>query len=156
MTGIDQEILQDIDKQYYLGTGMPRNYGLAEHCFRAAANGGDAVAQYWLGKMYDERKVKEQNENRCRQKARNWYRQSAEQNFADAQLELGKIYYEGRGVNEDAMDAYKWFALAAANGSEDAGEKIDELEKRMSPEDVAKAQAPAIYKWYKMHQNVAE
>jgi len=58
MTGIDQAILQYIDqqdvpaqsklgKQYYLGKGMPRNYGLAERCFRAAANGGDAVAQYW-------------------------------------------------------------------------------------------------------------
>jgi len=170
MNTANPKILQDIDeqnpetqttrgKQYYSGIGRPRNYCLAERCFRAAANGGDAKAQYWLGKMYEERKVSNRTENLCRQEAEKWYRKAAEQNCADAQLELGKIYLEGgSGVEKDVEDAYKWFALAAAGGSEEAKKKLDELEneKKMPPEKLTQAQSSAVHEWYSMSKNGTE
>jgi len=167
MNTANPKILQDIDekdaktqtelgKQYYSGIGRPRNYCLAERCFRKAANEGNAEAQYWLGKMYEERKVSNQDENWCRQEAEKWYRKAAEQNCADAQLDLGKIYLEGGGgVEEDVEDAYKWFALAAAQGSEEAKKKLDELEneKKMTPEKLTQAQSLAVQEWYSMSKN---
>lgn len=168
MNTINQKILQDIDeqdaktqfklgKQYYLGEGMSRSYALAARCFSAAASGGDAAAQYWLGKMYDEGKIKERNESWCRQQVQNWYYKSAEQNFADAQLAFGKICLEGEsGVEKDVGDAYKWFALAAAQGSEEAKRRLDELENEMSPKEMAEAQLSAVNKWHSMHKNAAK
>jgi len=166
MTTIDQEILHGIDrqdvetqskfgKQYYLGAGMPRNYRLAEHCFRMAANGDDAEAQYWLGKMYDERKVSERNENICRQEAHRLYYQAAEKGNACAQLSLGEMYSKGEYVEKDEVRAYTWLALAAAQGSEEAREKLDELENGMSelPGNIAKAQASAVRQWHEMRKN---
>lgn len=164
MNSIIQEILHDIDerdvetqtklgKQYYSGIGMPRNYNLAKKCFCAAANGGDAEAQYYFGKMYDERKVSEQNEKWCCQEAEKWYRKSAEQNFADAQLILGKMY--SKGECKDEVKAYIWLALATAQGSEEARIKLDELESEM-PEKLNEAQMAAACEWHEMHKNAAK
>ncbi|MEI2727131.1 MAG: tetratricopeptide repeat protein [Verrucomicrobiota bacterium] len=49
-----------------------------------------------------------------------WYRRAAEQNDATAQYVLGGCYYNGRGILIDYVEAYKWNALAAAQGNEDA------------------------------------
>jgi len=104
--------------------------------------------------MHAERKVSNQNENWCRQEAESWYRKSAEQNFADAQLELGKIYSEGEHKDEET--AYMWFALATAQGNEEARIQLDELEKSMTREERAKAQAPATRKWHERHKNATK
>ena len=40
----------------------------------------------------------------------------AEQGNADAQLELGRLYYNGHGVVEDQHEALKWYLRAAEQG----------------------------------------
>ena len=45
-----------------------------------------------------------------------WYRQAAEQGFADAQLNLGVMYDEGQGVKQDDVEAVKWYRQAAEQG----------------------------------------
>ena len=42
--------------------------------------------------------------------------QSASQGFAGAQLDLGTIYINGMGVQEDAFKAFEWFLKAAEQG----------------------------------------
>ena len=42
------------------------------------------------------------------------YHQAAEQGFDNAQFELGLLYYHGRGVPQDYVEAYKWLWLAVA------------------------------------------
>lgn len=44
----------------------------------------------------------------------------AEQGNADAQFNLGLIYYNGRGVKQDDFEAVKWFRKAAEQGDETA------------------------------------
>jgi len=150
----DAETQTKLGKQYYFGIGMPRNYNLAKKCFCAAANRGNAEAQYYFGKMYDERKVSEQNEKWCCQEAKKWYRKSAEQNFADAQLILGKMY--SKGEHKDEVKAYIWLALATAQGNEEARIKLDELENEMPSEKLNEAQMAATYEWHEMHKNAAK
>ena len=40
----------------------------------------------------------------------------AEQGDAKSELELAKNYYNGRGVNKDYTEAFKWFYEAANDG----------------------------------------
>jgi TPR repeat protein len=48
------------------------------------------------------------------------WRPLAEQGNADAQSNLGVMYFEGQGVPQDHAEAIKWFRLAAAQGLDDA------------------------------------
>jgi localization factor PodJL len=45
----------------------------------------------------------------------------------------------GLGPTADLVEAYKWFALAAAQGDEDAGAKRDEVAQRLDAAALAKA-----------------
>jgi len=44
----------------------------------------------------------------------------AERGDADAQFDLGRMYYEGRGVVKDDAQAVAWYRKAAAQGLADA------------------------------------
>ena len=48
--------------------------------------------------------------------AAEWFRKSAEQGYAQAQLALGYMYAYGRGIAEDDEQAVKWFRKAAEQG----------------------------------------
>ncbi len=43
-------------------------------------------------------------------------RQAAEQGDASAQYSVGDMYFEGRGVSRDNVQAVKWYRLAAKQG----------------------------------------
>ena len=72
-----------------------------------------------------------------------WYRQSAEQGFAQAQYNLGYMYYKGEGVSQDYIAAHTFFDLADANGQEDAGKARDRIAEKMTAEQIAEAQRRA-------------
>jgi TPR repeat protein len=49
------------------------------------------------------------------------FRERAKQGDADAQIYLGKVYFEGlRGVKRDSKEAAKWYRLAADQGNASA------------------------------------
>ena len=92
------------------------------------AAGGDAEAQFELGKAYE-----------CGRdvvvnlwESVKWYRLAAEHGVVDAQYNLGVCYYEGTGVEEDLEEdleeAVKWWQLAAEKGNEDAKEVLEKLQ----------------------------
>jgi uncharacterized protein len=47
-------------------------------------------------------------------------KQKAEQGDAEAQYELGKMYYNAKGVKIDHVEAIKWYLKAAEQGYVDA------------------------------------
>ena len=49
-----------------------------------------------------------------------WYRKAAEQADADAQIELGMLYYEGHGVPQDYAQTAYWFRKSAEQGDDNA------------------------------------
>jgi hypothetical protein len=79
----------------------------------AAAEAGDAGAQYLLGYMYAEGQGVDQNVK----EALRWYIRAAEQGHADAQLSAAMIYAEGRGVVPDEKQAIYWYRRAAEQGN---------------------------------------
>ena len=76
------------------------------------AQHGNAVAQNWLGRMYQQGLGVLKNEN----EAVRFYRQAAAQGYAAAQSNLASMYAEGRGVPKDENEAVRLYRQAAAQG----------------------------------------
>jgi len=55
------------------------------------------------------------------------WRPLAEQGNADAQFNLGVMYYFGRGVRQDYKEAVRWYRLAAAQGHASAQYKLGSM-----------------------------
>ena len=67
------------------------------------------------------------------------WRPLAEHGDALAQYNLGVMYFMGRGVPQDVVQAHLWLNLAAAQGHELARKFRDLLAERMTPAQVADA-----------------
>ncbi len=68
------------------------------------------------------------------------FRLLAEQGHAQAQVNLGILYSQGRGVPKDNVQAYRWYTLAAGQGNDLADKFKNHLEKSMTLEQLAEAQ----------------
>ena len=129
----------DADAQFNLGVmfmydngeSVPEDARQAVFWFRKAAGQGNAKAQFNLGFMYDNGEGIPEDDRQ----AVFWYRKAAEQGDAKAQFNLGVMY-----DNEDNIQAYAWFNLAAAQGDEDAEEARDDTRQHMTSSQIAVAQ----------------
>jgi TPR repeat protein len=63
----------------------------------------------------------------------------AEQGDMDAQYAAGLIYAEGRGVEQDAVQAYYWLTRAIEQGDPDAGKLRQHVAALMSDAEFAAA-----------------
>jgi TPR repeat protein len=80
--------------------------------------------------------------------AARWCLRAANQGNSQSQYMLGLLYNKGHGVPENFVEAYKWLNLAATRASgpkRDFSYRIrDSVATKMSPAQIAKAQALAI------------
>ena len=67
----------------------------------------------------------------------------AEGGEPQAQLTLGRMYAAGYGVVQDYMQAHTWLNLAASTGSAQARAEREAVAARMTPSQIAQAQAAA-------------
>jgi tetratricopeptide (TPR) repeat protein len=148
---------------YLTGQGKPQNPAKAAEWFRKAAEQGDANAQYYLGLLYLEgggvpedhakaaelvRKAAAQGYKmakdflatdarikRAVEKATaEEIRIKAEQGDANAQYELGRLYFSGKGVSQDNDKAIEWFEKAVAQGHVEAKQAKEEALKKKAKE----------------------
>ncbi|WP_429214386.1 tetratricopeptide repeat protein, partial [Aeromonas veronii] len=108
--------------------------------YRQAAEQGHADAQFSLG-------VDEAFES-CGltyQRGENWLRLAAEQGHSAAQQTLGEMYFKGMGVQQDDQQAYAWSFVAAANGRDHTLRTCNIVAERLTPADLAQAQALAAH-----------
>lgn len=61
------------------------------------------------------------------QKAVEWYRKAAEQEYANTQCRLGSMYHDGRGVELSYKTALEWYRKAAAQRHESVKEALRNL-----------------------------
>lgn len=80
---------------------------------QAAAEKGDAEAQFALGSAYQMGEGVPQND----MKGAYWMKKSANQGNLDAQYNLGMAYRGGYGVPRDLVTAYMWLEMAVNAGS---------------------------------------
>jgi len=91
-----------------------KDYGRAFKEWKAAAEAGQAEAQFDLGVLYAQGK----GVQRDLTIAERWYRKAAEQGNAEAEFALGQMYSRGWGMPRDEADALRWFQMANAPDSD--------------------------------------
>lgn len=101
-----------IDNSRY---GMQPDLQHGVELIRKAAESGDTVAQYEMGKIYYEGKYVQHNAT----EAFNWMQKSAEAGDAQAQNELGNFYRKGTGCVMDPHRAVVWFEKSSYQGNTD-------------------------------------
>ena len=107
------------------------------------AQSGDPVAQYNLGKIYDNGEGVPEDDA----EAVKWYRLAADQGHAAAQDNLGMMYATGEGVPQDDAEAVKLFRLAANQGLAYAQTSLGMMyyDGQGVPQDYAEAM-----KWFRL------
>ena len=118
---------------YANGTGVETDESRARDLYLEAARRGSAKAQYLVATMY---RFAQYGLAKDMQAAVGWYVKAADQGMPTAQLALGKLLMEGKGVVRDDAAALQWLSLAHVNGSKRAEDYVKHLLKRMDPETV--------------------
>ncbi len=95
----------------------------------------DADDKYTPGFLYD----RVQGSLQSREEIVKWYQKAADHGNAMAQYRLGSMYLSGEGVPQDYIQAHLWFSLSAARGISDAAICRDNIAKKMTPQQLAKA-----------------
>ena len=108
----------------------------AMEVFWPAARSGNADAEELIGVMYAMGLGVERDDMR----AFDWYLRSAMKGHAGAQSGVGWYYEIGRGLPApDLTRAYLWYTLSAIGGDPDAAISLEEVVKKMTPEEIEKA-----------------
>ena len=121
------------------GRGVRESGSEAVDWFRKAAEQGFAPSQYQLGNCYLQGTGVPKNIEEGIRRVRS----AAENGLAVAQNKLGTCYQKGVGLPKDEVQAYKWFALAAAQDDEHAPDikvSLATLESRLTKDQIAEAQ----------------
>jgi TPR repeat protein len=78
-----------------------------------------------------------------------WFRQAAEQGFAEGQNNLGWMYQNGLGVTKNVDEAVKWYKKSAEQGLATAKDNLGQMGLGVSPDAVE------AVKWYRNLLNKA-
>ncbi|HUX80615.1 MAG TPA: SEL1-like repeat protein [Alphaproteobacteria bacterium] len=97
---------------YAEGVGVPKNEIESNRLYIAAAEQGDAKAQYNLGQMHDNGTGVPKNVK----KAMEWYQKSAEQGDIEAQYCLAWGYHFGSGVKKNKKKAMELYQRPSEQG----------------------------------------
>lgn len=145
--GIDAELANraeggDADAQFEVAENLPGyRHGLRLEWYLKAAENGNAQAQFFLGREYDNGWVLELEPDV--EQAIYWYRRAAENGHAGAQFIMSLAYEDGSGVldggvPQDEEERLKWLKMAAENGNPSAQRQYaislfnhPDVEKRM-------------------------
>jgi TPR repeat protein len=65
-----------------------------------------------------------------------WWLKAAQQGLPEAQQGIGWAYANGRGVEQDLEEAYRWYNRAVAGGDEEARQGLSEVAGQLSPEQL--------------------
>ena len=102
-----------------------------------AARSGNADAEELIGVMYALGLGVERDDVR----AFEWYLRASLKGHPGAQSGIGWYYEVGRGLPAiDLVRAYTWYTLSAIGGDPDAAISLEEVVKKMTPEQIEKAQ----------------
>lgn len=118
-----------------------KDYAKAFEEWKAAADAGQAEAQFDLGVLY----AQGLGVQRDLTVAERWYRKAAEQGNAEAEFALGQMYSRGWGVPRDEADALRWFQMANSPDTDGPSTDWTLIEGYGVPQD----QKQAAY-WYEL------
>lgn len=101
---------------HYHGHGVPENDDQAYRLFLQAAEQGDPLAMFWLGRMNLLGHGPPRQSPDADRDAARWMFESARRGVAEGQYYLGLLFMAGTGVHRDEAEALKWIRRAAGAG----------------------------------------
>ena len=108
----------------------------AMNALQPAARSGNADAEELIGVLYAMGLGVERDDVR----AFDWYLRASLKGHPGAQSGIGWYYETGRGLPApDLVRAYAWYTLSAIGGDPDAAISLEEVVKKMTPEQIEKA-----------------
>ena len=144
----DPSAMYQLGLRFTQGKGVRKDYGAAVMWFHRAAAEGQADAMLQLGVLHEAEGRGVPTDN---SKAALWYGKAARLGQGSAMFYLGTLYWGGRGVKQDLVEAYKWLDLATLYSSSEEDRKRaatsrDSLgrSKEMSAARVADAKAQSV------------
>ena len=112
-------------------------FAAAREALWPAARSGNAEAEELIGVMHALGLGVERDPRR----AFEWYLRASMKGHPGAQSGVGWYYETGLGLPApDLVRAYLWYALSTIGGDPDAAVSVEEVAKKMTPEEVAEAQ----------------
>lgn len=111
-----------------MGLGVLQDYDEALQCYIKASKQGhekaerNALEVFYRGYSHYRSSVQKDNAE-----AVFWIRKAAEQGNVDAQMDMGRMYYEGENVAQDHMLAADWFRRVAEQGDQFAQYRLGDL-----------------------------
>jgi S1-C subfamily serine protease len=130
------EAQYNLGNLYQHGLGVSKDLEEAFKWYRLAAEQGDDCAQLSTGAFFELALGVPQDYK----EAVKWYRLAAEQGNAIAQCNLGHKYEKGQGVLQDYVLAHMWLNLAVSHGDMICVTTRKIVEKKISPQQLEKAQ----------------
>jgi len=124
---------------YYGGLGVEQDDAIALHWLGQAATAGLDRAQFLLAEAFANGRGVEADPAW----AARWYGKAARQGHSRAQLAYGLMQARGRGLPADPVQGYAWLTIAARNGQAEAETARQGVARRLSPEQLAAAEAEA-------------
>jgi TPR repeat protein len=137
--GGDVEAQFNLGRIYDVGEIAPDSDVDAVKWYSMAAEQGFADAQFYLGLKYNHGEGVPESFT----KAVDWYKKAASNGNASAQLNLGYMFYNGHGVARNNIMAHVWWSLSKLKQERNAAGNLAILKKRMTLEQILKAQALA-------------
>jgi TPR repeat protein len=107
----DRRAAYALGKLYFDGDGIDQDHKEAERLFRMAGEKGCLEAQIRLGMLYSNNVFGINHAESAK-----WYTLAAEQGDRDSQSIIGRMYYDGSGVEQSYEKAAEWYTLAAEQG----------------------------------------
>jgi len=123
---------------YERGLGVPRDLAQARSLYERAALKGNARAMHNLAVLCADGGGKPDYAT-----AASWFRKAAEFGIRDSQYNLAILLARGLGAQQNLIQSYMWFAVAAAQGDDDAGKKRDDVGTKLDAKSLATAKAIA-------------
>jgi localization factor PodJL len=124
---------------YEKGIGVERDFDRARSLYEKAASAGNARAMHNLGVLF----VENGDGWPDYASAAGWFRKAAEFGVRDSQFNLAVLYARGMGVEQNLVQSYMWFSVAAARGDPESARKRDEVAARLDVRDLATAKSMA-------------
>jgi len=123
---------------YEKGLGLPRDLARSKAWYQKAAEQGNIRAMHNLAVLAAGGGDSGRPDYAT---AAQWFKKAAEYGVRDSQYNLAVLLARGLGVQQNLVSSYTWFAIAAAQGDDDAGRKRDDVGARLNANQLAAAKA---------------
>ena len=131
----DLQALNQLGQLYAQGLAVERDPQVALRYFERAAAEGFAPAQANAGLM----RLRGDGVPADEGAAVRWFRLAAEQGDRTAMVRLANLMVRGRGTDIDLVGAAGWYQVAAALGQDDGENRLIELQKALTEEQIQTA-----------------